>query len=94
MPIFKLVNKVRPHGLRAGWVCDRRSQKIPDSVTMREGRWSSKNAMGLYDRESFSAACTIASVNFVPLSDDDDDTSAADQPTLHNTPQAGRPKRR
>ena len=49
VPGFTLVAKVRPHGLRAGWVCDRRAQKVPDNITMWEGRWKSKQAMGLYD---------------------------------------------
>ena len=73
VPGFAGVTKVRPHGLRAGWVCDRRAQKIPDSVTMREGRWKSANAMGLYDRESFAAACTDATIAFIGISDSEDD---------------------
>lgn len=94
VPGFKLINKVRPHGLRAGWVCDRRSQKVPDSVTMREGRWSSRNAMGLYDRESFSAACSVDHIQFSHTVDDAKDDSTGDQPPSYATPQAGRRKRR
>ena len=94
VPSFTLLTKVRPHGLRAGWVCDRRSQKVPDSVTMREGRWSSKNAMGLYDRESFSATCTVDCVQFVGISDSEDDEFVVDPPSRRDNPQAGRRKRR
>ena len=42
----KFLRSIRPHGWRAGWVCDRRKDGTPDNVTMREGRWSSERAMG------------------------------------------------
>ena len=38
------------HGLRAGWVSDRRREGAPDATIMREGRWLSIQAMLKYDR--------------------------------------------
>ena len=67
IPAFpkKHLRQVRPHGWRAGWVCDRRKQGTPDGVTMREGRWSSKQAMGLYDRTAFSVVCPVSAIQYV-----------------------------
>ena len=56
-PGFPLISLVRPHGLRAGWVCDRRREGIPDQTTMREGRWRSLDAMATYDRQYFASVC-------------------------------------
>ena len=66
IPAFpkKQLSTVRPHGWRAGWVCDRRKQGTPDEVTMREGRWSSKQAMGLYDRTVFSVVCPVSAIRY------------------------------
>ena len=70
LPAFpsKFLRIVRPHGWRAGWVCDRRKQGTPDEVTMREGRWSSKVAMGLYDRTAFSVVCPVSDIIFATAS--------------------------
>ena len=64
IPVFpaKFLRKVRPHGWRAGWVCDRRKDGTPDGTTMREGRWSSKQAMGLYARTAFSVVCPVSTI--------------------------------
>ena len=66
VPAFpkKHLKTVRPHGWRAGWVTDRRRHGVPDSITMREGRWSSEQAMGLYDRTAFSVVCPVSSIRY------------------------------
>ena len=64
-PDFTKALLVRPHGLRAGWVCDRRREGAPDHTIMREGRWASASAMGLYDRVCFQQTHSSPSFRFL-----------------------------
>ena len=65
----KFLGKLRPHGWRAGWVSDRRKEGTPDNITMREGRWSSERAMGLYDRATFNTVCPVSTILFATTDD-------------------------
>ena len=71
VPLFPrtFLKKVRPHGWRAGWVCDRRKEGVPDGITMREGRWSSEQAMGVYDRTAFSVVCPVSMIEYTDAAD-------------------------
>ena len=64
VPTFANIASVRPHGLRAGWVCDRRAENVPDQVTMREGRWRSRTAMNVYDRACFRVMCPVSRIKY------------------------------
>ena len=64
VPTFTHLHVVMPHGLRAGWLTDRRREGTPDSTTMREGRWADERSMGLYDRLAFSHVCPTPTVRF------------------------------
>ena len=55
---------LRPHGLRAGWVTDRRREGTPNDEIKREGRWSSVAAMNIYDRTCFRDVCPSSTINF------------------------------
>ena len=65
-PTCPLISLVRPHGLRAGWVCDRRREGVPDQTTMREGRWRSLDAMATYDRRCFATICPSGRLLYRP----------------------------
>ena len=66
IPDFAHLRTVKPHGLRAGWVCDRRKEGTPDNTIMREGRWRSQDAMGIYDRTAFSDVCPVNTIVYTP----------------------------
>ena len=62
IPGFVLLRIVKPHGLRAGWVSDRRKEGTSDDIIMREGRWRSPDAMGIYDRTAFMDVCPTSTI--------------------------------